>query len=491
MEEGNASLHITVTVVWLTSFHSSKRETPEQSRGHHFVEEFSFHFVSFRFVHLFLFLLFHTASNTGRLTYCIDIIMASSSSAAAESLSTSAASSTSSYSMQALIIGVGYSSTFIMRKITSLVAPFLIKEYNITKTSIGLINSNFSFAFGLTKFISGVLTDYVSSKLLLCLGIFLASISSCIFSQVQELAYFSVISAVSGLSNGFIWPAIESLLFMLVPSEKRGSVWSLLAAGANICGMITPWLLPLIVIHGWRPILFYSGVVGVAISLICALLIPNTRNVKGNNNGSQSGKYLSILYNHKIQLLCLCNALTNFVHRTLTDWTTLFCLEYFQISSVASAQVLFWQELGLVIGGLTCGFVTEKFCKNDRVAACFLYTLLLFVPAYTLNIFKSDVHTLMLTICMFLMGASVSGPRTVIALIVRETAPPEIRGFSGGVVGIIGQVGASIGGVGAGYMLQHYQWGAFMPLLVMAYLLQCIILAVIYTKMPTVRTKTD
>jgi sugar phosphate permease len=55
----------------------------------------------------------------------------------------------------------------------------------------------------------------------------------------------------------------------------------------------------------------------------------------------------------------------------------------------------------------------------------------------------------------------------MIGMVIRGLSPAGIEGFASGVNGIVGQMGASLAGVGIGYLLQNaLKWRTFIPLIV-------------------------
>jgi sugar phosphate permease len=60
----------------------------------------------------------------------------------------------SNASFIALLLGQILSS--LQRKSFQVASPYIIKEFDYTKSNIGTISSSFSFSYGITKFVGGI-----------------------------------------------------------------------------------------------------------------------------------------------------------------------------------------------------------------------------------------------------------------------------------------------------------------------------------------------
>lgn len=61
-------------------------------------------------------------------------------------------------------------------------------------------------------------------------------------------------------------------------------------------------------------------------------------------------------------------------------------------------------------------------------------------------------------ISMFLIIASITGPKTLIGINTREVVPEENGGLATGIVGSIGQIGSTFSGSGIAFIVQNYGW---------------------------------
>ncbi|XP_078282731.1 glucose-6-phosphate exchanger SLC37A4-like [Rhinoraja longicauda] len=107
---------------------------------------------------------------------------------------------------------VGYTLYYFNRKTFLFVMPSIMEEVTLEKDDLGLITSSQSLAYAISKFISGVLSDQISARLLFCSGLFLVGVVNIFFSWSSTVTAFTVLWFFNGLAQGFGWPPCGKIL---------------------------------------------------------------------------------------------------------------------------------------------------------------------------------------------------------------------------------------------------------------------------------------
>jgi MFS family permease len=104
--------------------------------------------------------------------------------------------------------------------------------------------------------------------------------------------------------------------------------------------------------------------------------------------------------------------------------------------------------------------------------SCLSLCLLLLSPYHYLSLVPDILlrsllpsQGLLLSLCLFLIGMGVNGPKTLLGVSVRESVPSSAIGLAGGILGIIGQLGGAAAGAVLGSALQTHGWGIYLFLL--------------------------
>jgi OPA family sugar phosphate sensor protein UhpC-like MFS transporter len=79
-----------------------------------------------------------------------------------------------------------------------------IQEYTYIYTYlyIGNISTSFSIAYGISKFVGGVVSDFLPADILFSAGLFLAALSNLLFSFSLNINVLCFLWSVNGLIQG-------------------------------------------------------------------------------------------------------------------------------------------------------------------------------------------------------------------------------------------------------------------------------------------------
>lgn len=264
-------------------------------------------------------------------------------------------------------------TTYVLLYILSLCSALLrkgfsiiiisVKKYKIdSKAEIGLIASNYSLGYGLSKIISGILADIFSPDLLLGYGMIFASFIIMFVPYIQNNTLIRVMYLFGGFFIGVVTPTLNKITVSLpnVKKDELGVVWSLVTAFSNVGFMIAPFVV--------IPICSYSVQLGSAIVGGCCVIITilvmvftrsNTKNSSTNelshsNEIQQESKLLnkvlekldrnsdshvlrrnkignifasiwdipfSALFTWELMIIYASNLITTFVMKGIADWT--------------------------------------------------------------------------------------------------------------------------------------------------------------------------
>lgn len=80
-----------------------------------------------------------------------------------------------------LSIFSGYTFFYFVRNNFSLAKPYLIKDYGLSKSDVGLIATGLAVAYGLSKFIMGSVSDRSNPRYFMATGLILSGLINLVF----------------------------------------------------------------------------------------------------------------------------------------------------------------------------------------------------------------------------------------------------------------------------------------------------------------------
>jgi len=183
-------------------------------------------------------------------------------------------------------------------------------------------------------------------------------------------------------------------------------------------------------------------------------------------------------------VLCFSDMVMYMALKTLGDWTLLLLMEApRRVPSHLALQVVFWMEMGCVVGNILSGVLSDvlggRRCLTSALfAGLSLPAFLLFWALPTPDpdpalaaasgegaaAGSSDSgmwwYVWWSACLLFVVGLGLNGPRTLTPVAMRERMPPVAAGTAAGVLGLVGQVGATLAGAPVGLLVERRGWDA-------------------------------
>jgi OPA family sugar phosphate sensor protein UhpC-like MFS transporter len=97
-------------------------------------------------------------------------------------------------------------------------------------------------AYGISKFLGGVLGAKFSSSLMLSGGLLLTALVNFAFGMSSNVQVWAALWFFNGSIQGIGAPASAALLTRWFASKERGTWWGFWNCGANLGGFLTPIL---------------------------------------------------------------------------------------------------------------------------------------------------------------------------------------------------------------------------------------------------------
>ncbi|XP_076371133.1 glucose-6-phosphate exchanger SLC37A4-like isoform X1 [Tachypleus tridentatus] len=386
---------------------------------------------------------------------------------------------------------IGYACYAYNRKSVSFAMPKLMEE-GLSKNEAGLIASSQNMAYAISKFLGGILSDRISSKLLFSSGLVLSGIATLGFSGSGSLLAFASLWFVNGFAQGAGWPSCAKVLRKWYSPEQFGTWWSMLSASANISGGVSPFISAFFIVnYGWRFSLVIAGTISIILGSISAFTIVNSPSEVGLQSGvevdekkkdgtdrqNQTATFVDLLRSPFLWLVSFSYMVVFCAKTSAVDWGQLFLMEDRGHSQYVGSAFTSSVESGGFFGGVVAGYLTDWVLKqsmkqgkrgrgNLRMPVAIAFMIGVMICLHLLQFFVSATSSkFWITSIGFVLGACLYGPIAIFGVVATESAPSHLSGSCHAIVALAANVGAITSGLPFSYIAKHYNWEAIFFLL--------------------------
>ena len=150
--------------------------------------------------------------------------------------------------------------------------PLLVDDLGFSMSDLGILGTVLYITYGISKFISGILSDRANPRYFMSIGLILTGITNIIFGFSSSIVVMALIWGVNGIFQGWGWPPCTKQLTFWFSRKERGILWSINSTSHNVGGALIPlWIAIFATGWGWRWSMWLTGI----ISIICGLWLIN------------------------------------------------------------------------------------------------------------------------------------------------------------------------------------------------------------------------
>jgi MFS transporter, FSR family, fosmidomycin resistance protein len=333
--------------------------------------------------------------------------------------------------------------------------PLLRIEFDVSWTVLGMLVGVFYAASALTQFAAGFVVDRMGARPVLLSGLGLLACGTIVASLAPGVYWLFPVVALMGVGNGVFHPADFAILNANVAPRRLGYAYSTHGIGGNLGYALSPIVsFSIAAVYGWRVALAVMGVMGIIALGVLASQRSLLTSHKAHDAHTHSLRGSFQLFLQPAIALCFCY----FVAQTMASvglqtflpaaLNTGYAVPLGLATSAVTAYLL-----GATAGIAAGGYFATRTTRHDRIAATGLIT-----GAFFVALVAAGLVPLALVIPVFvLVGFSVGTTGPSRDLIVRNATP---KGASGRVYGFVYSgldLGATLGPVWFGLLLDHGQ----------------------------------
>lgn len=415
---------------------------------------------------------------------------------------------------------VGYAAYYLTRKSVSYVTPSLMAELGMTKATLGFVITTFSLSYGASKFVSSALSDVVSPRVMMSVGLLCTGVVNVWAAGLSSVTPFVILWCLNGFFQGWGWPPIARLMTRWYHPAERGRWWAIVSVSQNVGTAIAPlvvgyattmaWAGPALGIghflgahthnsigggdddgegsgkHGldagaWRLGVAVPGAVGIAVSALLAIGLsdaPSSESRSGSGTATAGSKAsaasastssASALESEKKRPGIVSAVLLN---RPVLALCTCNALIYVIRASFSEWSLLLLTETkgmtafaagnlwsGFELGGIA-GTMVAGWASDKLFGGLRGPVCLLYTLAIAgaAAVFWVAEGTVAIGGAVVLLGFTTFGPHALLGLFAAEISHPSAQGTTTGMLNLFAQVGGAIAGYPMSFVVQELGW---------------------------------
>ncbi|OLQ72799.1 regulatory protein UhpC [Photobacterium proteolyticum] len=383
---------------------------------------------------------------------------------------------------------IGYGVFYFTRKSLNFAMPAMLADLGLTHSDIGFLGTLFYITYGISKFVSGMVSDQSNPSYFMGLGLIATGIINICFGLSSSLMMFAVLWTCNAFFQGWGWPPCAKLLTTWYSRSERGFWWSIWNTCHNLGGAMVPLLIGFAsVAWGWRYGFIIPGTIGIVVGLMLCFNMrdkPTTmglptvgqwRNDELELQQEREGQGLSfrqilttyVIGNKYIWLLCSSYLLVYVVRIAVNDWGNLYLTERHGFDLLTANTAVSMFEVGGFLGSLFGGWGSDRFFHGNRAPMNLIFALGIFISVAALWLTPMDSFAV-LSGCFFAIGFFVFGPQMMIGMAAAECSHKDVAGTATGFVGLFGYLGAALASYPVSLIIEQFSWEGFFSVITLA-----------------------
>ena len=382
-------------------------------------------------------------------------------------------------------VTLAYSFYYVCRTTLNVVKKPIIDAGLLDATQLGIVGSCLLFAYGLGKFINGLLVDHSNTKRFMAFGLLVSTVANLLMgilgfsattagiSSMVFFGFFCVLWAVNGYVQSIGAPSSIVTLTRWYPIKIRGTYYGFFSASHNFGEWLSFLLVGLIVAHfGWQWGFFGATIAGVLGLIIILLMVHDTPESKGlpsveelsgeepstsdTTDHAETARIQKAVFRNVGVWILAASAAFMYVSRyAVNSWGVIFLQEKKGFDLADATFIVSINAIFGIIGTVFSGWISDKMFGGDRKLPA-LVAGILEVIALALFLFGGDSWALNIA-AMVLFGIAIGVLICFLGgLMAIDLVPRKATGAALGIVGLASYLGAGIQDVISGVLIEGH-----------------------------------
>jgi len=279
-----------------------------------------------------------------------------------------------------LICSLVYFASYVMRINFAAMMVKVGAELDVSKTSLAIVVTALTVAYGAGQVISGILGDRIHPSYMLGGGLFLAATCNTLMFFAKSIPLMSVIWCVNGFAHSLLWPPIVRIMSTYLQNDEY-SYCSLRLYFSSSAGTLFVYLgAPMLLyVMSWRGVMLICAALGASVAVIWSLTNKKTLigpvNVKekAENSAKTAGVPLPRFVYLPTALIIIAIALQGVLRDGVTNWMPSYLLETFNLSEEHAIVSTVTIAVLSIVSFWFFDLLYRKYIKNEVFCASMIF----------------------------------------------------------------------------------------------------------------------
>ncbi len=406
-----------------------------------------------------------------------------------------------------LAVWITYGTFYLCRVSISVAIPGIMKEFGYSKTMMGTVLTSLFITYAVGQFINGQLGDKVGARRLISLGLLASGILNILFGFSRGIGAMMLVWGLNGYCQSMGWAPTVKTVANWFPPERRGKMSGLLGTSYQI-GNAYSWALAGLVVGlwGWR----WAFWIPAGIVILSAFhwytrgrnapeeigLPTIEEEARSTSATSRIRKDHHIGFGHTLRLVLMTPRIwyvalglfcLNIVRYGFIGWAATYMFEVQKAAISTAAYKTIAIPLAGSLGAIVAGWMSDRFFQSRRAPVATIMLLILGASAWLYPRVPAGNWVLSLC-CLLVIGFMTYGPHVlIVGALPMDLCTRKACSSGAGFVDCLGYVGASLTGVGSGWLADKYGWNAAFHFWVVAAAVAAVLMGFLWSYKPRER----
>ena len=369
---------------------------------------------------------------------------------------------------------------YVDRATLSIAAPIMSKELGFDAVTMGMAFSAFGWAYTAMQIPGGWVLDKYGARVVYGSGLFLWSLFTVLqgtigFFAGSAFAMLFGLRFLMGVAEAPAFPANARITAMWFPTHERGFASAIFNSAQYFAlAVFTPLMAWTLHAFGWHVIFYWTGAVGIVISIFWFKVIRDPKSHSGVNQAemdyieaggglaSLGDKKTPIKWNYIRALLQNRQMIGIYLGQFCLNTITWFFLTWFP-TYLVQAKGMSMLKVGLVAsipaiagfaGGVLGGYWSDWLLRRGKSLTVARKTPIIIGLVFSSSIILANyVDSTVLVVAVMSLAFFSKGIGALGWCVVGDTSPKEMVGVSGGIFNMVGNMASIVTPLVIGYIL--------------------------------------